>query len=52
MSNVKANTKKSKRDKYTWLTRIGNAKESFTQIVRFKSYTFEFIVIKLKPSNA
>ena len=32
-------------------TRIGNAKERLTQIVRFKSYTFEFIVRKLKHSN-
>ena len=34
------------------LIRIGNAKESLTQIVRFNSYTFEFIVRKLKRSNA
>ena len=34
------------------LIRIGNAKESLTQIVRFKSYTFEFIVRKLKRSNS
>ena len=34
------------------IIRIGNAKESLTQIVRFKSYTFEFIVRKLKRSNA
>ena len=34
------------------LIRIGNANESLSQIVRFKSYTFEFIVRKLKRSNA
>ena len=34
------------------LIQIGNAKERLTQIFRFKSYTFEFIVRKLKRSNA
>ena len=29
-------------------TRIGNSKESLTQIVRFKSYTFELIVLEVK----
>ena len=29
-------------------TRIGNAKESLTQIFGFKSYTFEFIVREIK----